>query len=103
MAFHPWGLTEIRALEAELATFTESRWSSRSIEGALRRPLGARHLLAHTSAVKIPNPDARPTAGNSLPSAPRNALLAFLVLAWLVIFVGGMFQTGFLDDAYSGS
>jgi 4-amino-4-deoxy-L-arabinose transferase-like glycosyltransferase len=58
-------------------------------------------LLPHTFATQTQNPDPLPSTGRSAPPASRITLLAFLFLAWLVTFAGGIFQPGLLDDADS--
>jgi 4-amino-4-deoxy-L-arabinose transferase-like glycosyltransferase len=79
----------------------ETRRSSSSISPALRRSLGARDLLPRTDAIQPPNPELYPPTETSRPHAPKSALLAFLFLVWLAVYVGGMFQPGLLDDADS--
>jgi 4-amino-4-deoxy-L-arabinose transferase-like glycosyltransferase len=58
-------------------------------------------LLPHTFATQTLNPEPLPSTGRSAPPASRITLLAFLFLAWLVTFAGGIFQPGLLDDADS--
>jgi 4-amino-4-deoxy-L-arabinose transferase-like glycosyltransferase len=71
------------------------------MESALHLQLGATDLQPHTIATETLHPGPFASREKSRPRVPRNALLGLLFLAWVVIYVGGMFQPGLLDDADS--
>jgi len=79
----------------------EKRRTSPPIEPARQRNLSARDLLPHKDTTQVQSTGPLELTAPHRPPLSTATLLAFLLLVWLAIYAGGMFQPGLLDDADS--